>query len=77
MGSRDVALRPFSGTVRGKDGQPYSVRFLLTDDERNGLTHAGVLPDDLCEIVGMQGAAEQIMIRFEMQAYTAMGGQLQ
>jgi hypothetical protein len=72
-----MALRPFSGTVRGKDGQPYSVRFLLTDDERNGLTHAGVLPDDVCEIVGMQDAVDHLTTRFEMQAYTAMGGQLQ
>jgi hypothetical protein len=72
-----VALRPYSGTVRGKDDLPYSVRFLLTDDERDGLARAGVLPDDVCEIIGMQDAIEQTEVRFEMQAYTALGGQLQ
>lgn len=72
-----MALRPFSGTVHGKDGQPYSVRFLLTDDERDGLARAGVLPDDVCEIIGMQDAADQVTARFEMQAYTALGGRLQ
>jgi hypothetical protein len=72
-----MPLRPYSGTVRGRDGLPYSVRFLLTDDERSGLGSAGVLPDDLCEIVGMQDAVDQVTTRFEMQAYTALGGRLQ
>lgn len=77
MANSAVALHPYSGTVRGKDGQPYSVRFLLTDDERDGLARAGVLPDDVSEIIGMQDAIEQTEVRFEMQAYTALGGQLQ
>jgi hypothetical protein len=71
-----MALRPFSGTVRGKDGQLYSVRFLLTHDECDGLARAGVLPDDVCEIIGMQDAANQVTAGVEMQAYTALGGRL-
>jgi hypothetical protein len=72
-----MPLRPYSGTVRGKDGLPYSVRFLLTDDERDGLSSAGVLPDDMHEIIGMRDAIEQVEVRFEMQTYTALGGRLQ
>ena len=48
----------------------------LTDDERDGLALAGVLPDDVSEIIGMQDAVDHLTTRFEMQAYAAMGGQL-
>ena len=72
-----MSMRPFSGTVRGNDGLPYSVRFLLTDDERESLERAGVLPVDTCEIVGMQSAVDQTCLRFEIHAHLANGGKLQ
>ena len=72
-----MSMRPYSGSARGKDGLPYSIRFLLTDEERDDLTRAGVLPVDTCEIIGMQDAIDQTCVRFEMQAHFAYGGQLQ
>lgn len=70
-------MKPYSGTVTGKDGQPYSVRFLLTDDEFTTLSAVGALPAHTCEIIGMQDAVNQTTARFEMQSYLAQGGSLQ
>ena len=70
-------MKPYSGTVTGKDGQPYSVRFLLTDDEFATLQAVGALPPHTCEIIGMQDAVHQTTARFEMQTYLANGGALQ
>ena len=69
-------MKPYSGTVTGKDGQPYSVRFLLTDDEFTALQAVGALPPYTCEIIGMQDAVNQTTARFEMQAHLANGGAL-
>lgn len=70
-------MKPYSGLVVGKDGQPYSVRFLLTDDEFTILSAVGALPAHTCEIIGMQDVVNQTTARFEMQAHLANGGALQ
>lgn len=70
-------MKPYSGLVTGKDGQPYSVRFLLTDDEFTTLSAVGALPPHTCEIIGMQDAVNQTTARFEMQSYLAQVGALQ
>ena len=70
-------MKPYSGTVTGKDGRPYSVRFLLTDAEFVDLSAVGALPPYTCEILGMQDVVSQTTARFEMQAHLARGGALQ
>ena len=70
-------MKPYSGLVVGKDGIPYPVRFLLTDDEFATLSAVGALPPHTCEIIGMQDAVNQTTARFEVQAYLAQGGVLQ
>jgi hypothetical protein len=43
----------YSGTVNSQDGRDFSVRYLLTEAEYEGLTEAGILPEDTCMVEGI------------------------
>lgn len=69
-------MKVFSFIAPGKDGLPYGVRLLHTDEEIKGLQAAGLIPE-VSELIGMQTVADQVVAGFEREALTAMGGLIQ
>lgn len=61
----------------GTDGLTYGLRMLLEPSELRGLQAAGILPDDVSEVIGTQHAADTIVAAFEKETYAARGGTLQ
>lgn len=69
-------LKVWSEPKKGKDGNEYSVRYLLTDAERIGLQRVGLL-GEVNEVVGMQTAADALVAAYECETHTTNGGLIQ
>lgn len=69
--------RIYSAEMIAPDGRCYSVRYLQTADELAGLQAVGLIPSNVCEVVGMQDAADQLVASLEMQSELMQGGLLQ
>lgn len=63
--------------AEGSDGKTYGVRLLLEPGELLGLQKAGLLPEDVVELVGMQEVSDRVCARFELQSLLAQGGRIQ
>lgn len=70
-------LKVWSYFAGGRDGRLFNVRLLLTTEELNALQAAGVVPDRVHQVVGMEEAAATLVAQFEQQALAAGGGLLQ
>lgn len=69
-------MKVYSFDRTGSDGLRYSVRVLLTPEELRGLQKAQIVPIDVEEIVGMQGAADELIAEFEKDNYLSDGNRL-
>lgn len=49
----------YTGTLTDCHGRKFAPWFLLTPEELAGMTDAGVLPDDIREVVGMEPVADE------------------
>lgn len=70
-------FRVYSAAMLAPNGKLYSVRYLLDEAELAGLRSAGLVPENTCEVIDMQDAADIIAADFEMQTQIAGGGRLQ
>lgn len=70
-------MKIYSSEQTGRDGQQYSVRYMLDGAELAGLQAAGLVPRDVCEIVGMHAVADGIIAEFERDAALMTGAVLQ
>lgn len=69
-------FKVWSYDARGKDGNTYSVRAMLTEGELHGLQAAGIIPESAGEVIGMQTCAALIAAGYELEAHLHYGGQL-
>jgi hypothetical protein len=60
----------------GTDGRLYSVRYLLTDEERRHMHTVGLIGETF-EVVSMKTAADQVMAAFERDQMLHEGGAIQ
>ena len=69
-------MKVWSETKTGSDGLSYSVRYLLDDEELDGLQSAGLV-GAVYQVIGMQDAADRLMAGYEKQQFEASGGLVQ
>lgn len=72
-----MKFRVYSSAMQAPDGRLYSVRYLLDPEELAGLQAAGLVMDNVCEVIGLQDAADIIAADFERQAVLCAGGYTQ
>ena len=70
-------MKVFSFEAAGRSGRRYEVRLLLEAEELAALQAEGVVPGDVCEVVGMQTAADTLVAAFEREALVVAGGVVQ
>lgn len=70
-------MKVYSAALILPDGRAYSVRYLLEPDELAGLQAVGLIPDNCCELVGLQDAADVVLAELEKECHTARGGVIQ
>lgn len=66
----------WSETRTGKDGLPYSIRYLATDVEIAGWQAAGLV-GDVSHVIEMQDVADQVVAMVERGWHRLAGGALQ
>ena len=69
-------MKIYTSEATGTDGHLYSIRYMLTAEEKTGLQLAGLI-GPCNELIGMQECADRTMADFQKQAYTASGGVMQ
>jgi len=72
-----MKFKVYSSTMHAPDGRLYSVRYLLDPEELAGLQAAGLVMDNVCEVIGLQECADIIAADFERQEVWAQGGYTQ
>lgn len=70
-------MKVWSYFAAGHDGRLYNVRLLLSDEELRGLQRAGVVPDTVHQVEGLQDAADSLVADLERQALPEGGWRLQ
>ena len=66
-------LKIYSETRTAPDGQQYSVRYMLTQEEFDGLQSAGLL-GDAEEVLWMQHATDAFCAQWERDTHVQAGG---
>lgn len=69
-------MQVFSRSETGRDGLPYSVRYLLTREELAGLQAAGLV-GEVDEVVSLQDVAAGVIASMERDLLVARGGVVQ
>ena len=69
-------MKVWSELKTGKDGRLYGVRYLLTDEERRHMSSIGLI-GDVCEVVSMKTAADQVMAAFDRDQMICDGWAIQ
>lgn len=69
-------MKAFAEQKVGADGRVYSVRYLLTEDELQGLQAAGLV-GQVQEVVSVQEAKDALVAMWERDAMLAIGGMVQ
>jgi hypothetical protein len=67
----------YSYQAIGADGNQYSVRLMLTPDELRGLQRAMLVPLNVCEVIGLQDAADGLVATLERDLLVAHGVRMQ
>lgn len=69
-------MKVWSEFKTGTDGRLYGVRYLLTDEECRHMQTVGII-GDVCEVISMKTAAEQVIAAFERDQMVYDGGAIQ
>ena len=69
-------MKVWSELKTGSDGRLYGVRYLLTDEECQHMRTVGLI-GDVCEVISMKAAADQVMAAFERDKMICEGGAIQ
>lgn len=63
----------YSGLALSLNGAMYSICYLLTPEEKDGLQQAGLI-GEVAEVIGLQPVAESLIAGLEKQMHTDTGG---
>lgn len=69
-------MKVWSELKTGADGRLYGVRYLLTDEECRHMRTVGAI-GDVCEVISMKAAADQVVAAFERDQMIQEGGAIQ
>lgn len=67
-------MKAYASIQTAANGVVYSVRYLLTNAELEGLQAAGLVPMNASEVVGLQPLVDGLVASFERDCYRAAGG---